>query len=136
MNIAYWTGLAFAAFAAFAAALGGSMGNAWAQAKGSPEHIRAAIGRVDGNAIRTNAKSTRDWPSYGLDYAETRFSRLKEINAGNVGKLGLAWSYNLESTRGVEATPLVVDGIMVGLIAVVIIVFSSIITRWVQGSMF
>ncbi len=27
-------------------------------------------------------------------------------------ELGLAWSYNLESTRGVEATPLVVDGIM------------------------
>jgi quinohemoprotein ethanol dehydrogenase len=27
-------------------------------------------------------------------------------------ELGLVWSYDLESTRGVEATPLVVDGIM------------------------
>ena len=55
-------------------------------------------------------RATADWPSHGLDYAETRFSRLTQINAGNVKELGLVWSYNLESTRGVEATPLVVDG--------------------------
>jgi quinohemoprotein ethanol dehydrogenase len=83
-----------------------------AQDKGSPDHIKAATGRVDGAFIRANAAKTPDWPSYGLDYAETRFSRLDQINAGNVKDLGLAWSYNLESTRGVEATPLVVDGIM------------------------
>jgi quinohemoprotein ethanol dehydrogenase len=81
-------------------------------AKGSAEHIRAVTGRIDGAAIRANAKATADWPSHGLDYAETRFSRLDQINAGNVKSLGLVWSYNLESTRGVEATPLVVDGIM------------------------
>ena len=80
--------------------------------KGSADHIRAATGRIDGNAIRANERATADWPSYGLDYAETRFSRLKQIDAGNVKNLGLVWSYNLESTRGVEATPLVVDRIM------------------------
>jgi len=95
------------------AVLGASLNGAQAQpAKGSAEHIRAVTGKVDGNAIRANAKTTKDWPSHGLDYAETRFSRLKEINAANVKDLGLVWSYNLESTRGVEATPLVVDGIM------------------------
>jgi quinohemoprotein ethanol dehydrogenase len=97
-------------------ALAGMIGGASAQsemaAKGSPEHIRAATGKVDGSAIQANARTARDWLSYGLDYAETRFSRLRQINADNVGVLGLAWSYNLESTRGVEATPLVVDGIM------------------------
>lgn len=81
-------------------------------AKGSPKHVRAVTAKVDGATIRANAKATKDWPSYGLDYAETRFSRLNQINDGNVKDLGLAWSYNLESTRGVEATPLVVDGIM------------------------
>jgi quinohemoprotein ethanol dehydrogenase len=80
--------------------------------KGSAEHIRAVTGRIDGAAIRANAKTSADWPSHGLDHAETRFSRLDQINAGNVKQLGLVWSYNLESTRGVEATPLVVDGIM------------------------
>ncbi|MEO8058834.1 MAG: PQQ-dependent dehydrogenase, methanol/ethanol family [Burkholderiales bacterium] len=81
-------------------------------AKGSEAHIRAVTGKVDGAAISANAKATKDWPSYGLDYAETRFSKLTQVTDANVGKLGLAWTYNLESTRGVEATPLVVDGIM------------------------
>ena len=80
--------------------------------KGSAAHIKAATGGIDGAAIRANARTARDWPSHGLDYAETRFSRLGQINADNVRALGLVWSYNLESTRGVEATPLVVDGIM------------------------
>ena len=85
---------------------------AQAQPKASPEHIRAATARVDGAAIQANATTTKDWPSYGLDYAETRFSRLKQIDTGNVKDLGLVWSYDLESNRGVEATPVVIDGIM------------------------
>ena len=90
----------------------GAFAQGGAPAKGSPDHIRAATGKIDGAAIQANARATRDWLSYGLDYAETRYSRLRQINADNVKALGLAWSYNLESTRGVEATPLVVDGIM------------------------
>jgi quinohemoprotein ethanol dehydrogenase len=99
-----------------AAALGQAMATHSAgaadAAKGTAAHIRAATGKVDGAMIRANSEATPDWPSYGLDYAETRFSRLTQIDESNVGKLGLAWTYNLESTRGVEATPLVVDGIM------------------------
>jgi len=67
---------------------------------------------VDDRYIVANAASTTSWPSHGLDYAETRFSRLAQITADNVGKLGLAWSYDLASMRGIEATPLVVDGVM------------------------
>ena len=70
------------------------------------------VDQVDGAYIQANAARSTDWPSHGLDYAETRFSRLQKINTGNVSKLGLVWSYNLESTRGVESTPLVVDGVM------------------------
>ena len=75
----------------------------------------AALGapaNVTGASIQANAQTGKDWPSYGLDYAETRFSRLTQVSDANVKNLGLAWSYNLESTRGVEATPLVVDGVM------------------------
>jgi len=53
-------------------------------AKGTPEHIRSALARIDSAAIQANARTTRDWPSYGLDYAETRFSRLQQIHTGNV----------------------------------------------------
>ncbi len=84
--------------------------NAWGRTTSG--RIGAAVHKVDGNYIATNAATTRDWPSYGLDYAETRYSRLDKIDAANVKDLGLAWSYSLETTRGVEATPLVVDGVM------------------------
>ena len=44
-------------------------------------------------------------------YDDHRFSPLKQINEENVGKLGLACSRELGTTRGLEATPLVEDGI-------------------------
>ena len=108
MDLALRSGLAVA----LAATLACSVTASAQPAKGSPEHIKAAVGKVDGRFIRANAATGRDWPSYGLDYAETRHSRLAKITADNVKDLGLVWSYDLESTRGVEATPVVVDGVM------------------------
>lgn len=70
------------------------------------------LANVGDARIVANARTGKEWLSNGLDYAGTRFSRLKGIDAANVGKLGLAWAYDLESTRGVEATPVVVDGVM------------------------
>src|SRR5579862_5094017 len=70
------------------------------------------LAAVDDAMIVANARTGAQWPSNGLDYAATRFSRLQQINAANVGRLGLAWTYDLASTRGVEATPIVVDGVM------------------------
>src|SRR6476619_5901906 len=89
-----------------------SVALAQSPAKGSPEHIKAVTSAVDGASIKANTATSNDWPTIGLDYAETRFSKLNQINADNVGKLGLVWSYSLDSSRGVEATPVVVDGIM------------------------
>ena len=78
----------------------------------TPDSIKAAISAVDSAYIKANAATSNNWPTIGLDYAETRFSKLNQITADNVKSLGLVWSYNLESSRGVEATPVVVDGIM------------------------
>jgi quinohemoprotein ethanol dehydrogenase len=80
--------------------------------KGTPDHIKAVTSAVDSASIKANTATSKDWPTYGLDYAETRFSKLNQINTDNVKNLGLMWSYNLESIRDVEATPVVVDGIM------------------------
>ena len=93
--------------------LAACLGSTVAFAQASPAaQAAAAAQRVDGAFISANTAKTPDWPTTGVDYAETRYSRLDQINATNVKELGLAWSYNLESTRGVEATPVVVDGIM------------------------
>jgi quinohemoprotein ethanol dehydrogenase len=83
-----------------------------AGAQPTPDKIRAATQAVDSAAIQANAATSKDWPTISADYAETRFSKLSEISDKSVKDLGLVWTYNLESTRGVESTPLVVDGIM------------------------
>ncbi|MFI5305871.1 MAG: PQQ-dependent dehydrogenase, methanol/ethanol family [Polyangiales bacterium] len=63
--------------------------------------------RLDG------ADQDRDnWLTHGRNYGEQRFSPLDQINAGNVSTLGLAWALDLDTSRGQEATPLVVDGVM------------------------
>ena len=71
-----------------------------------------AAEHVDDAHIEANARTGRDWPSHGLNYQENRFSPLKQIHGGNVDQLGLVWSYKLDSSRGVEATPIVVNGVM------------------------
>jgi quinohemoprotein ethanol dehydrogenase len=68
------------------------------------------------NAIVNSGKTRGEWPTYGLDYAETRFSPLADINAGNVARLGLAWSYDVgEGGGNQEATPLVSNGVLYGI---------------------
>lgn len=51
-----------------------------------------------------------EWPLHGNDTSEQRYSTLDQINRDNVSQLGLAWSFNMYTRRGVEATPLMVDG--------------------------
>jgi len=53
-----------------------------------------------------------NWMTYGRTYDEQRFSPLNQINDQNVSQLGLAWYYDLDTNRGQEATPIVVDGVM------------------------
>jgi quinohemoprotein ethanol dehydrogenase len=60
-----------------------------------------------------SADEGRNWYTGGGDQDGTYFSPLAKIDAGNVGSLGYAWSYDLgEPMRGQEATPLVIDGVM------------------------
>ncbi len=67
---------------------------------------RAALTHVD---APTNVG---DWISHGRDWGEQRYSPLDQINAGNVGRLGLAWFDDLDTMRGVQGTPLVIDGVL------------------------
>lgn len=55
---------------------------------------------------------SRNWLTYGLNYSENRFSKLTQISDKNAKNLGLAWTYEMGADRGVEATPLVANGVM------------------------
>jgi quinohemoprotein ethanol dehydrogenase len=59
-----------------------------------------------------SAGSRNDWITGGRDYAETHYSPLNAINTSNVKRLGLAWSLDMETKRGLEATPIIVNGVM------------------------
>jgi PQQ-dependent dehydrogenase (methanol/ethanol family) len=69
-------------------------------------------GRIDQARLQGADGDLDNWMSYGRTWAEQRFSPLKSIDAANVGRLGLAWSVELDTNRGQEATPIVVDGVM------------------------
>ncbi|HVY35040.1 MAG TPA: PQQ-binding-like beta-propeller repeat protein, partial [Caulobacteraceae bacterium] len=53
-----------------------------------------------------------DWASYWGDYAGHHFSELSQINAGNVNQLQARWAAPMLGDTVMEATPLVVDGVM------------------------
>ncbi len=59
-----------------------------------------------------DADRSGDWMLHGRTYNEQRFSPLSQINDQNASQLGLAWYYDLDTRRGQEATPIVVDGVM------------------------
>src|SRR3981189_1953895 len=73
----------------FGLAISGTGALAQNTAKGSPDHIKAVTSAVDGASIKANTATSNDWPTIGLDYAETRFSKLNQINTDNVKKLRL-----------------------------------------------
>lgn len=90
---------AIAIFGALAGLAGCSM---------APGGSATSDGGVDG--ARIAAAAPEEWLSYGRDYAEQRFSPLTQITTANVKDLGLAWSADMDTARGQEATPLVIDG--------------------------
>src|SRR5687767_11946596 len=70
---------------------------------------------VDDNALRNAGKGT-EWLSLGMGWDEKRYSTLTEINPTNIGKLGLAWSYDVGPGGGPqEATPLFANGVLYGI---------------------
>ena len=71
-----------------------------------------AVAAVDAARLVDAESEPGSWMSYGRTYGEQRHSPLARIDADNVDQLGLAWSYPLETERGIEATSIVVDGVM------------------------
>ena len=53
-----------------------------------------------------------EWLSYGRTYLEQRFSPLDKINRDNISELDLAWSFKFDTARGMEATPIVHNGVI------------------------
>ncbi len=72
----------------------------------------SSITPVTKERLLAAADEPGNWMSYGRTYDEQRFSTLEDIDTTNVGELGLAWYFDVPTERGMEATPIVVDGRM------------------------
>ena len=60
-----------------------------------------------------NADSDKaNWLTHGRTYAEERQSPLTQINLDNVNQLGLAWYFDTGTRRGLDASPIVVNGVI------------------------
>lgn len=60
----------------------------------------------------TIADPGSEWLNYGRGYKEQRFSPLDSIHRDNIDDLDLAWSFKFDTARGMEATPLVHNGVI------------------------
>jgi PQQ-dependent dehydrogenase (methanol/ethanol family) len=81
-------------------------------APSTTERAEVSVGGAANARLINAAKEGQNWLTHGGTYAEQRFSPLDQINRDNVAKLKLAWFYDLDTNRGQEATPLVVDGVL------------------------
>lgn len=79
-------------------------------ARANPEKPTSA-NVTDADLLNADAQP-QNWLTYGRTYSEQRFSPLKQINDKNAGRLALAWYIDLDTDRGQEATPLIVNGVM------------------------
>src|SRR6187397_1019152 len=72
----------------------------------------SAPARVDHARLLAADRDPGQWMAPGRTYDEQHFSPLAQINASNVGRLGLAWFADINTERGMEASPLAIDGVL------------------------
>lgn len=75
------------------------------------ETLKKSAQNVTSDMLRAQPVG-ENWPSYNGDYTGRRFSSLREINRSNVAQLRAAWVFHPGNTQRLEATPVVVSGVM------------------------
>lgn len=78
----------------------------------TPKPAQNPVSSVDTARIAAADSEPGNWFTTGRTFGETRFSPLTQINRETVSRLGFAWEYDTATTRGLEASPVVVDGWM------------------------
>jgi quinohemoprotein ethanol dehydrogenase len=67
---------------------------------------------IDDARIGNADAEPENWLAHGRTWSEQRYSPLDQVDTETVGRLGLAWYVDLDTKRGQEATPIVVDGVL------------------------
>lgn len=72
----------------------------------------APTGQIGGERLLGIESEPGAWLTVGRDFGKTHYSPLDVINGENVDRLGLAWEFATQTARGMEATPIMADGVM------------------------
>ena len=62
--------------------------------------------------LRAAMADSTQWPSYGRDYTNQRYSPLVQVNAGNVAQLTLQWHFKTGLSESFENSPLIIGRTM------------------------
>ena len=72
----------------------------------------AGAGAVTHARIQAAKDDTGNWMLHGRTYEDQRFSPATQITPSNAHLLGLAWHTDIDSPDGLNAAPIVVDGVI------------------------
>src|SRR5690606_38292536 len=78
----------------------------------APEQAARTYANITRERLLAADSEPGEWMTSGRDFGKSHYSALDQINTETVGRLGFAWDYALGTSRGLEATPIVVDGVM------------------------
>jgi quinohemoprotein ethanol dehydrogenase len=67
---------------------------------------------VVNDATLTEVGDGSNWPGFGRNYSEQRYSPLSQINEETVSRLGAEWVLDMPESRMLTGTPLAVDGVL------------------------
>ncbi len=83
-----------------------------ATAAAAPDTSTASPADVTARRLTHAEREPGQWMAYGGTYSEQRFSELKQINTGNVNRLGLQWFADYETNQDQHGSPLYIDGVI------------------------
>ncbi|MGA9938063.1 MAG: PQQ-dependent dehydrogenase, methanol/ethanol family, partial [Candidatus Acidiferrales bacterium] len=72
----------------------------------------ARYGQIDRARLLAANQHPGQWLTTGRDFGKSHYSPLAQIDKETVSRLGFAWGYDTHTIRGLEATPIVADGVM------------------------
>ena len=78
-----------------------------------PLALAAVAGVSQANSdVEKNIANPKNWAMQAGDMYNQRYSKLSQVNAGNVNKLQVAWTFSTGVLRGHEGSPLVIGDMM------------------------
>jgi len=77
-----------------------------------PPQPHVVAGQIDRTRLNEIAKEPGEWLTTGRDAGKTHYSPLDQVNRQTAARLGFAWELKTGTNRGMEATPIVVGGVM------------------------